>query len=169
MQGPAIQQAFFAELGMGFVASGGPDEMPVARFAPVIRHVFDYWCRHAKSGETPSRQDIDPIDLSMALPNVALWDVAGGRYTCRLAGTRVCDVAGREVRGLSTEEVLPDHPQVARAEFALVCRTRHLHYVERPMSRASKSYKSYARLLLPLSADGKSVNMLLAVLDFRSA
>lgn len=166
MQSLAIQHAPASEVGAGFVASGAPDSMPVERFAPAIRHVFDCWRRHAKDGQIPARRDIDPIDLGMALPSVALWDVEDTAYVCRLAGTRLCTMAGREVRGLSAEAVMPDPAHVTRAEFGLVCTTRHLHYCERPLDRGGK-YRGYARLLLPLSSDGKTVDMLLASFDLR--
>jgi hypothetical protein len=168
MHNPALQYASDAEIAAGFVASGLPGSMPVERFAPVIRHVFDCWCRYAKPSAIPSRQDIDPIELGTALPNVALWDVAGAAYICRLAGTRICGLAEREVRGLTAEAIMPDSPRVTRAEFGLVSKANHLHYCERPIGARSK-YRSYARLLLPLSSDGKSVDMILAVMDLRSA
>jgi hypothetical protein len=166
MQSPAIQRASHPEIGVSFVASGPPDDMPAERFAPVIRHVFACWRRHARAGQIPARHDIDPINLGMALPSVALWDVAGEAFVCRLAGTRICDMAEREVRGLRAEVIMPDPPHVTRAEFGLVRKTSHLHYCERPISRPK--YRSYARLLLPLSSDGKTVDMLLAALDLRS-
>jgi hypothetical protein len=166
MQSPATHHASAAESSVTFVAAGLPDTMPVERFAPVIRHVFNCWRRHAKSGEIPARQDIDPINLGMALPGVALWDVAGEAYVCRLAGTRICDMAEREVRDLRAEMIMPDPPHVTRAEFGLVCKLRQLHYCERPINRPGR-YRSYARLLFPLSSDGKTIDMLLTVLDLR--
>jgi DNA-binding NarL/FixJ family response regulator len=166
VQSPATQHASAPESSVTFVASGLPDTMPVERFAPVIRHVFNCWRRHAKSGEIPTRQDIDPINLGIALPSVALWDVAGEAYVCRLAGTRICDMAEREVRDLRAEMIMPDPPHVTRAEFGLVCKARHLHYCERPINGARK-FRSYARLLLPLSSSGKAIDMLLTVLDLR--
>jgi PAS domain len=59
-----------------FIASASAAEMSVDRFSPVVRHVFDYWRRRA-ADRMPSRADIDPTELPLALPNLILWDVAG--------------------------------------------------------------------------------------------
>jgi hypothetical protein len=168
MHNPAPRFPLEAEIGVSFVASGPPDRMPVERFAPAIRRAFDCWRLNAERRGIPARQDIDPIDLGTALPNVALWDVAGVAYVCRLAGSRICGLAEREVRGLTAEAVMPDPPQVTRAEFDLVRQTKALHYCERPISNSGK-YRGYSRLLLPLSSDSESVNVILAVMDLRLA
>ena len=41
---------------------------------PKIRRVYEYWLARCRDGKLPARSDIEPIDLSDALPHLILAD-----------------------------------------------------------------------------------------------
>jgi hypothetical protein len=51
---------------------------------------------------------------------------------CPLAGTQICAVAGRELRGMTVDEMHHGNPKV-RSEFETVARDWMASYVERSM------------------------------------
>lgn len=64
--------------------------------------LFDYWT--AKRGEraAPSRSDIEPADIRGLLPYVFICDLTDhGHLNFRLAGTGLCAIHGRELKGTS--------------------------------------------------------------------
>lgn len=74
------------------------------------REIFDYWVRLAGERPAPLRTEIDPVALRRYLPHLfiaALADPADASadLTFRLAGTRICDMFGREFRGAAYEEM----------------------------------------------------------------
>jgi hypothetical protein len=62
--------------------------------------VFDYFNRVRDGKSAPLRADIDPNELKSVLPNVfILGTTRNGGPVFRLAGTRICALLGRELRG----------------------------------------------------------------------
>jgi hypothetical protein len=135
---------------------------------PGFARMLAYWRERAGDRPAPRRADIDPLP---SLPDLAsdmlLWDVHDGeRYVCRLAGTHVCGVGGRELRGLPLEEMPWEDSIVAPREFARVVTTLVPHFVERPVADGLKGFRRYRRLLLPLSEDGRRANKLWSLVTF---
>jgi hypothetical protein len=64
------------------------------------RELYDYWQRLRGSRPAPDRTEIEPSDLRRILGDTFILEV-GGRddYRFRLAGTRVCALYGRELKG----------------------------------------------------------------------
>lgn len=64
------------------------------------RAIFDYWINLKHDGAVPLKTEIDPTALRHLLPHLfmAALDPAG-TLAFRLAGTRICDLFGREFRG----------------------------------------------------------------------
>jgi len=69
---------------------------------PSTRILFDYWNKRRGSRQAPERRDIDPVDISGALGDtfVLAADFVD-HLRIRLAGTRVCALFGREIKGES--------------------------------------------------------------------
>jgi len=62
--------------------------------------VWSYFNRIRNGASAPLRADIEPSALKTALPDVFLLEMAqDGAVRFRLAGTRVCSIMGRELRG----------------------------------------------------------------------
>lgn len=134
---------------------------------PLSKEVFAYWCSKQADNRTPRRSKIDPIDLRGALPNLILWEVTHPDLDirCRVAGTMICEMAGREIRGMSVEALHWDQPEKIRREFISVVETGCLHYVERSMLWTKRPFRRYRRLLMPLLGRGKDIEYLLGCID----
>jgi len=64
------------------------------------RELFAYWNRIRGSDAAPRRTDIEPGDIRRVLPDTFILEViAAGNQRVRLAGTRMCSLYGREIKG----------------------------------------------------------------------
>ncbi len=135
-----------------------------AERCPDLTGALAYWQSRRGQRFAPRRADIDPVDLVGILPRVMLADVLpGGEFRYRLSGTAIRAKHGLEMTGRSPRELAPT------AYGALI----HRHYSQgvarrRPMLHAigvemGDWTHSYLRLLLPLSEDGQTVTMLMAI------
>jgi len=153
-----------------FHVAAAAEEMPRHRFGPTAL-VFSYWLSKAAGRAAPTRPDIDPAEIPPALGYIVLWDVLenGARVICRLAGTSLCELAGRELRGRTVEEIHWDRPGAAKLEFQRVVSTLEPDYVERALEWTNtRVYRPYGRLLLPLvgPTERAPAAMLLSIVDF---
>jgi hypothetical protein len=140
------------------------------RLPKLIETAFDYWSAKRGSRHVPERAEFDPAELPGVLPNLILWNVRredGGKlaFECRTAGTRICDLAGRELRGISVEEMHWDAPGKISAEFRHVAETGEVHYAERTMQWTRWPLVEYRRLLMPMLGQSGNVEFLLGCLD----
>lgn len=64
--------------------------------------LFDYWTSKRAGRTAPSRTDIEPADIRRLLPHVFICDLsASDELSFRLAGTALCALFGRELKGSS--------------------------------------------------------------------
>jgi hypothetical protein len=67
---------------------------------PSARAVFDYWNKKRGSRPAPARADIDPTEIRHALSDTFMLAADFvDQLRFRLAGTRVCALFGREIKG----------------------------------------------------------------------
>ncbi|HVK92022.1 MAG TPA: PAS domain-containing protein [Mycoplana sp.] len=85
------------------------------------RAIHAYWSRVRRGRDIPDRRDIEPADLRQHLPDLFILEqVAGSGPVFRLAGTRLCALFGRELRGKVFEGLFaPD----ARDRVGRICGT----------------------------------------------
>lgn len=130
-----------------------------------LRGLYDYWSGKRGRRRWPSREDILPSEIPALLPYIVLADVLaeGTQFRLRLVGT---DVAfGVDPTGLLLHEAVPAGPygdhitalfrRGAAGPGALYSRTRY-DYEEQTGPR------SIARLFMPLSCDGETIDKLMA-------
>lgn len=92
------------------------------------REIFNYWSAIKGDRRTPLRTDVEPAALRHLLPYLfILTDTAAGVPEFRLAGTRVCELFGRELRGSSYRDLWDDETGPQAAEIA-----RNVMRQERP-------------------------------------
>ena len=131
---------------------------------PDLARVLDYW--NAKRGNRlmPSRDHLDPAEMVDFLPRIMLAKVEQPlRFRYRLCGTGVCPVHPADQTGLAADELQPPaYGQWIHGQYAEVLRTRspalHLNVFD-----TDDRYRSYAHLILPLSHDEVSVDMIMTV------
>lgn len=64
------------------------------------RRLFDYWNTRRGNRPAPERNDIDPADIRQSLGDTFLLAADFvGELRFRLAGTRICALFGREIKG----------------------------------------------------------------------
>lgn len=129
---------------------------------------LNYWNLKRGKRFAPSRSDIEPNEIVQILPRLKLIDVLrepddGLDFRFRLTGTEIGDILGIELTHSRVSDLQP--PQFRNAV--------HSHYVQcvtekRPLLhlidlQGPDKVLYYARLLLPLSSDGQTVNMLMTL------
>ena len=133
-----------------------------------LRQVYTYWASKVVDGRLPSRASISPADIPRLLPYVFLIDVERNprRFRFRLVGTQICIWAGRDATGLYTDEpAFGPHGEALTRQYAEVAARGRALYVEQPAARPERKYLFYDKVVLPLSADGEHVDMLLCASD----
>jgi hypothetical protein len=84
---------------------------------PASRALHAYWDRLRKGRAAPERGDLDPSAIRSLLGDLFMLELAGSRrFQLRLAGTRVCALFGRELKGICFETLFAaeDQPEIAR-------------------------------------------------------
>ena len=144
------------------------------RAADQLRHstnrtAFGYWERIRGARPMPGRADIDPSEIVGILPCVFLLDVRleplDFRY--RLIGTKMSNHMNRDHTGAWMSEI--EH-QRAPSRIWAACERVVARQVplssDTPYVGKLHEFKTTEDLIMPLSEDGKTVNMLFVTADF---
>lgn len=139
---------------------------------PKVAKVIAHWRAMAPApGRLPGRQHFDPIELPDLLPHLWLIDVErvpALRFRYRLLGTALIEAGVPMRRGDYFDEV---ENQPARDEVAdtlgWVVRERRPNWRRGvPKVAHNKHVSELERIMLPLAADGATVDMLLGLTLF---
>lgn len=138
-----------------------------------LTELYEYWQRkHPAPDLLPGRAQMDPLEIPALLPWLMLLDVGKRpediRY--RLIGTRVVERIGKDLTGRCVGEgYWGDQSREILERYWKVVRTRVPEFSVRRVKGADGNWHDYEFLLLPLAADGVSVDMLLAGVGFLDA
>lgn len=143
-----------------------PDDR--ASWHRLTRQFYDYWLSISPPGALPGRQHVVPEHMAPWLSRLWLLDVYRNplRYRCRVAGSDMVRSIGAEVTGMWLDEVHPSSVTnpASRDRFRIVAeqgrptwRRGEPRWARRPEFRITES------LLLPLAADGRTVDKIIAV------
>lgn len=140
---------------------------------PELQELYRYWQRLRGERSMPARRDFDPIDVRKLLPHLMLVDVNPDaprerRYCVRLHGTAQVEAQGVDWTGFhphdKTDKVsadrlcdVGDHVVAHREPWIS---TGNLYWMP------SKPYYRFETILLPLSDDDATVNMILGLTIF---
>ncbi|MDX2157611.1 MAG: PAS domain-containing protein [Hyphomicrobiaceae bacterium] len=76
---------------------------------PTTRILYDYWNGVRRNRMAPTRFEIEPSRIAPILSETFILERAGARsYQFRLAGTRICEHFGQELRGLDFTWIAAD-------------------------------------------------------------
>jgi hypothetical protein len=131
---------------------------------PELRTLYAYWIAKRGYRRMPRRADIDPIDIPNLLPSVFLVDVGGPplRFRYRLIGTAICGRWGGDATGKYLDKVDVDGDlDTMLRQYTAVVETGTPRFDVAEFMTESGRYLHYRRLLLPLSEDDLTPNMLL--------
>ncbi len=88
---------------------------------PSNRELFDYWNERRGERLAPERADIEPGAIRKVLGDTFVLDVGGnGSHLFRIAGTRLCALFGRELKGESFVRLWQRSGQTAIRELIAV-------------------------------------------------
>ena len=134
-----------------------------ATAAELHLRLYRYWDVKRGARRMPGRPDIDPTEMRDLLPHLALLDVTGAGFRYRLVGTRVAEDLGRDMTGA----VFGIYAKGMSFGDAVVALFDDVRIRARPQFSTGE-YRSpqgavhwVSRLLLPLGADGNTVDMIL--------
>lgn len=131
-----------------------------------LRQLYEYW--HARRGmrAMPARGDLDPVDLKALLPVLILIDVVADarRYIYRLVGTREVEMRGRDPTGKSIlEAYYGESAEDTTLYLDRVVQTREPVLYRGTYQPLTTRIQRDDVLFLPLSTDGKAVNMIMVL------
>jgi hypothetical protein len=130
---------------------------------PLLKQLLAYWQEKRGTRAMPSRGDLDPLEMKFALGSVMLVDVLRDplRYRIRLHGSELSRRGGFDLTGKMLDEMpLPEAREFARLSFTRVVDAQLPIWGIRERMADGKILR-YEALLLPLSAKGDGVDMLL--------
>jgi hypothetical protein len=138
---------------------------------PRIAKVADYWLRiRPKRGLLPGRANLDPVDIPKLLPILYLVDIERGpelRFRWRLRGTTLEFISGRDYTGLYFDQTYDDFSTSrTRAQLLAVANGAACWWLGHPFSARPRDVTHAERLMLPLAADGRNVDMILGLTVF---
>lgn len=122
----------------------------------ILSPVFQYWSSKRRGPLLPSREDIEPAEITGLLPHVGLIDVApnlkGFRY--RLIGTHMVDMFGRDFTGTKIGNPLKDgaYGQFLGTFYSDAVLHRAPVYCESVFRYRGSGDLRIRRLIMPLTA-----------------
>jgi len=150
----------------------GSIELDVNLRSPVNISSLAYWERLRGARAMPSRADMSPSDMLSFLPNVILVDVLAEPldFKYRLVGTKVTlhmlhtDNTGKTMRELDFKGQGPDSKIFYNC--AQVVETRQPLAGQTPYVGKNSDFKATEDIIMPLSKDGETVDMLFVTCEF---
>ena len=139
-----------------------------------LKDLHAYWLSKKGTRKAPPRSAIRPDEIVKQLPSVALLDVVGDppRFRFRLFGTQLVAAYGQDLTGKFVDEIdvgsrvppemLARATKVVRECCINVGRSRYT-------KKSDQRRVEYERILLPLSEDGETVNMVLCAYAIETA
>ncbi|MBT3371592.1 MAG: PAS domain-containing protein [Rhodospirillaceae bacterium] len=139
-----------------------------------FRPLYDCWRQARGPRAMPARADMDPLSMPrQLLPNIFLLEVhqAPQRFRFRLVGTAVVAMLGEDWTGKFVDELRQANQQVTDQYVETLKRREptefHNEYSKYDPSVQRKRLMHYRRLLLPMSDDEVTVNMLLGAANIQ--
>ncbi|WP_341705558.1 PAS domain-containing protein [Ferrovibrio sp.] len=148
--------------------------------SPRIRRTWDYWNAKRGTRPMPARRDIDPAEIPDLLPYLVLTEVlpAAPFLRYRLVGTKQVAIRGHDptglpVRGHYIGHHLGNDEDEVMLNYRIVIEGRRFVYdydattgPERDDSSfGNRPVREHGTLLLPLSGDGETVDMVFCCAD----
>ncbi len=135
---------------------------------PSLNRLYDYWRLKRGARACPGRRDVEPLELRWILGRLCLLEHVprDDQFRFRVYGVEFVQKEGFDLTG----RLMGDHPDRAHADR--VTRVlRHVRRNARPWAGHEETTImgrpwSHTTLLLPLAADGSTVDMILAGTEF---
>jgi hypothetical protein len=146
-----------------------PSAPLLALKSPINQAGLDYWQRKRDARPMPARADIDPAEILRILPQVFLLDVrlAPLDFRYRLVGTKMDEHMLGSYTGMWMSEIAHQKPPSRIwASCRRVVEERTPLSSDIPYVGKNKEFLTTEDLIMPLSDDGRTVNMLFVTVGF---
>jgi hypothetical protein len=133
---------------------------------PTSRQLYAYWDRVRNGRVAPRRFEIEPAKIAAFLPETFIAECAGMLgYRFRLAGTKICEQFGRELRGADLLGLweAQDRDAVASLLRNVFTDAAVGHFLFRAYSRTNRP-ANFELVLLPLIHTGEAINRVLGAI-----
>jgi hypothetical protein len=133
---------------------------------PTSRQLYAYWDRVRNGRLAPRRFEIEPAKIAALLPETFIAESAGLLgYRFRLAGTKICEQFGRELRGADFSSLWEEQDREAVASLLRSVFTDAAvgNGVFRAYTRTNRQV-SFEMVLMPLIHSGEAVNRILGAI-----
>ena len=128
--------------------------------------LFGYWNARRGTGAIPARTDIDPLELTDLWPDLGLWRVETATgLRCRLCGTHVSALVAEDLSGKLISEARKDFWTEQRRALENVAKSGRPALLAGSIGGGAIGYRV---LMLPLSSDGRTVDMVLTATVFQN-
>ena len=130
---------------------------------------LDYWNKQRGDRVMPARADLDPADIMNILPNVILLDVKPEPldFRYRLIGAAITNNLNSGLSGQWMRDIpYQAPPSLIHGACRRVFEERHPISSNVPYVGPNKDFFVAEDVIMPLSVDGKAVNMLLITVDY---
>lgn len=133
--------------------------------AAPLRYLYRDWGAHRAGRPFPARADFDPLELRYILGNLSLVDVLRDplRFIFRLHASENAMHLGADLTGKELAEMpVWADPTSVRIQYEHVVAARTPKAQRRVGTHADGITWEYEVLVLPLSTDGETIDMLMA-------
>jgi hypothetical protein len=133
---------------------------------PLSRELYEYWNERRGPRAAPERGDIDPAAIKRVLGDSFVLSVEPSEHPrFRVAGTRICALFGRELRGEAFTGIWQGEHTQQIIELAALVAEEEIGVLAGACTEANKELAcSFEMLVLPLSHRGKSGRRMLGTL-----
>ena len=127
------------------------------------KRLLEYWVSISREGRVPTRRDLNPVQLGVALAHTSLAQREDDYFRFRLAGSRIEALFGRNVDGNVIEKIDANIPEAGTASMELALDTG------RPVSGSRKiGARWHCWLRVPLLDDDGFQTLVLCLDEFPS-
>lgn len=120
--------------------------------SPTNQMLFHYWNELRGTRPAPSRLEVDPAHFIEILAETFILETGlSGAYTFRLAGTRICELMGYELRGVDFAEMAgPTHARTLEDDLATIAARGRYGVFEIQCRAPNGEFVTFEALVLPL-------------------
>ena len=133
---------------------------------------YAYWRSKLRNGSLPARSEIKPSEIPRILPHTVLLDVHRAPeldFGYRLIGTRVVEHLHSDYTGLRMSDIEDQRaPSAIWNNCRTVVETGAPLFPQTPYVGPHEAFRRAEDLILPLAADGGTVDTLLIFIDYLS-
>ena len=135
-----------------------------------LKAVFAHWVEAKGAHAMPSWEQLSPARIAHQLPLIWAYryDWEADKFLGRLAGDKICQIFGKNIRGLRLDEIFPpDAVDWTHRLYQRVVQEPALYHSRGAVFSHLKRWGIGERVILPLSSDGIVGDGLLGVTDYR--